>query len=225
MVEGALFGSGRPVVVVPYIQKAGFKLDRVMVCWDASRNAARAIADAMPFLAKANAIDVVIVASDRPKSDEVAGADIGQHLARHGLTVEVKRIVATDTDVANTILSHAADSARRFHRDGRLRPLAPARIRSWRRNTRHPRRDDGAGADVALTAGAAARPHFGDAARTGLADASRRAAGRHARADARAAAARTPRSTRNLSRMSRLRTRGCAFSPRSASYPTRASTS
>jgi nucleotide-binding universal stress UspA family protein len=114
IVEGALFGSGRPVVVVPYIQKGGLKLDRVIVAWDASRNAARAIADAMPFLKKAKAIDVVIVASERPKSDEIPGADIGQHLARHGLKVDVKRIVATDTDVANTILSHAADSSADF---------------------------------------------------------------------------------------------------------------
>jgi nucleotide-binding universal stress UspA family protein len=111
IVEGTLFGSGRPVVVVPYIQKGGLKLDRVMVAWDASRNAARAIADAMPFLAKAKAIDVVIVASERPKSDEIAGADIGHHLARHGLRVDVKRIVATDTDIANTLLSHAADTS------------------------------------------------------------------------------------------------------------------
>src|SRR6185437_13102831 len=93
IVEGALFGSGRPVLVVPYIQKGGLKLDRVIVCWDASRNAARAVADAMPFLAKAKTIEVVIVASERPKRDEIAGADIGQHLARHGLTVEIKRIV------------------------------------------------------------------------------------------------------------------------------------
>ena len=68
----------------------------------------------MPLLAKAKAIDVVIVASDRPKSDEIAGADIGQHLARHGLNVEVKRIVATDTNVADTLLSHAADTAADF---------------------------------------------------------------------------------------------------------------
>ena len=60
------------------------------------------------------AIDVVIVASDRPKSDEIPGADIGHHLARHGLNVDVKRIVATDTDVANTLLSHAADTAADF---------------------------------------------------------------------------------------------------------------
>src|SRR5204862_1522500 len=114
IVEGALFGSGRPVVVVPYIQKGGIKLDRVMVCWDASRNAARGVADAMPFLERAKTIDVVIVASERPKSDEIPGADIGHHLARHGLKVEVKRIVATDTDVANTILSHAADTSSDF---------------------------------------------------------------------------------------------------------------
>jgi nucleotide-binding universal stress UspA family protein len=112
--EGVLFGSGRPVVIVPYIQKAGLALDRVMVCWDASRNAARAIADAMPLLARSKAIDVVIVASERIKSDEVPGTDIGQHLARHGLKVEVKRIVAIDTDVASTILSHAADSSADF---------------------------------------------------------------------------------------------------------------
>ena len=53
IVEGALFASGRPVIVVPYIQKTGLKLDRVMVCWDASRNAARAVADALPLLAQA----------------------------------------------------------------------------------------------------------------------------------------------------------------------------
>jgi nucleotide-binding universal stress UspA family protein len=100
--------------VVPYIQKAAVKLDRIIVAWDASRNAARAVADALPLLVKAKAIDVVIVASERPKSDEIAGADIGQHLARYGLRVEVKRIVATDTDVADTLLSHAADTAADF---------------------------------------------------------------------------------------------------------------
>lgn len=114
IIEAALFSSGRPVVVVPYIQKGALKLDRVMVCWDASRNAARAVADAMPFLRRAKAIDVVIVASERLKSDEIPGADIGQHLARHDLKVDVKRIVSTDTDVANTILSHAADSSADF---------------------------------------------------------------------------------------------------------------
>ena len=114
LVEAALFESGRPVIVVPYIQKAGIKFGHVMVCWDGSRAAARAIADAMPLLQKAKQVDVVIVASDRGKSDEIPGADIGQHLARHGLKVEVKRLTSPHIDVASTVLSYAADSSTDF---------------------------------------------------------------------------------------------------------------
>ena len=108
--ETALFESGRPVLIVPYIQKTGLKLGKVLVCWDGSRSAARAAGDAMPFLSHADEIEVLIVAGERGKSDEIPGADIGQHLARHGFKVDVKRIGATDSDVANTILSYVADS-------------------------------------------------------------------------------------------------------------------
>jgi nucleotide-binding universal stress UspA family protein len=113
-VESALFESGRPIVVVPYIQNEGLKLGRVLVCWDGSRNAARAMADAMPFLRRGTAIEIVTVSDGRGAKDEIAGADIGRHLARHGLAVEVKRLVADATDVASTILSYAADCAADF---------------------------------------------------------------------------------------------------------------
>jgi nucleotide-binding universal stress UspA family protein len=109
--EAALFDSGRPVVFVPFIQKAGLKLDRVMVCWDGSRAATRAIADSLPFLQKAKQVEIVMVASKAGKNDEIAGVDLGQHLARHGLKVEVKRITSPDIDVPSTILSYAADSS------------------------------------------------------------------------------------------------------------------
>ena len=111
IVEAALFDSGRPVLVVPYIQRAGLKLDRVMVCWDGSRSAARAAADAMPFIVRAKAAEIVIVATESAKSDEMPGADIAHHLARHGAKAEIDRIVSTEVDVASTILSHAADSS------------------------------------------------------------------------------------------------------------------
>jgi nucleotide-binding universal stress UspA family protein len=114
IVEAALFGSGRPVLVVPYIHKAALALDRVMVCWDGGRHAARAVGDAMPFLRRAKAVEVVIVRSDAGKGDEIPGADIGEHLARHGLEVDVKRIVVDDGDVPDTILSHAADAGTDF---------------------------------------------------------------------------------------------------------------
>jgi nucleotide-binding universal stress UspA family protein len=113
-IEAALFESGRPVIVVPYIQTRGLKLDRVLVCWDARRSAARAVGDAMPFLRRSNSVEVVTVSSRRRDNNEIPGADVGEHLARHGLKVEVKHLVADDTNVTNAILSHAADSAADF---------------------------------------------------------------------------------------------------------------
>jgi nucleotide-binding universal stress UspA family protein len=112
--ESTLFQSGRPMIVVPYIQKAPLKLDRVMVCWDGGRQAARAIADAMPILEKAGKVEIVIVANERGKEDEIEGADMGQHLARHGLKVDVKRISSGNIDVADALLSHVADSGTDF---------------------------------------------------------------------------------------------------------------
>jgi nucleotide-binding universal stress UspA family protein len=109
MIEGALFESGRPIIVVPYIQKQGLKLDRVIACWDGGRTAARAIADAMPLLDRAKAVDLVIV-SERGKNDQIAGADMSKHLARHGIRAELKRIAKGDISVENAILSYAADS-------------------------------------------------------------------------------------------------------------------
>ena len=109
--EGVLFGSGRPVVIVPFIHKGGMNLSRVMVCWDGSRAAARAVADAMPFLQKAKQVEIVIISEKEGNKDQIPGADLGQHLARHDLKVDVKRIISPDVDVPSTILSHAADSS------------------------------------------------------------------------------------------------------------------
>jgi nucleotide-binding universal stress UspA family protein len=128
LIEGALFQSGRPVIVVPYIQKTGLTLERVLVGWDGSRTAARAIGDAMPLLGRAKAVDIVIVATERARSDEITGAQIARHLARHGLNVDVKRIMASDTDVTNTLLSYAADSSTDFIVMG---GYGHSRLREW----------------------------------------------------------------------------------------------
>ncbi len=112
--ESTLFEAGRPVIVVPYIQRSPLKLDRVMVCWDGSRPAARAIGDALPILEWAGSVEVVIVASESRKQDEIEGADIGQHLARHGLKAEVNRIMRDDLEIADALLSHAMDSSADF---------------------------------------------------------------------------------------------------------------
>ncbi|HEY1884728.1 MAG TPA: universal stress protein [Roseiarcus sp.] len=114
MVEGALFESGRPLVVVPYIQKRGLTLERVLACWDGGRTAARAIGDAMPFLERAKAVDIVIVAEERKGGDEINGANMGEHLALHGVTANVKRIAKGDLAIEDVLLSYAADSGADF---------------------------------------------------------------------------------------------------------------
>ncbi|HKF08218.1 MAG TPA: universal stress protein [Xanthobacteraceae bacterium] len=109
IIEGALFESGRPLVVVPYIQKRGLALERVLACWDGSRAAARAIGDAMPFLERAKAVDIVIVAEER-KSEEMTGANMSAHLARHGVPASIKRMAKGDIGIEDVLLSYAADS-------------------------------------------------------------------------------------------------------------------
>jgi nucleotide-binding universal stress UspA family protein len=109
VIEGALFESGRPLIVVPYIQTRGITLERVLACWDGSRTAARAIGDAMPFLERAKAVEVVIVAEER-KSEEMTGANMSAHLSRHGVAASVKRIAKGDISIQDALLSYAADS-------------------------------------------------------------------------------------------------------------------
>jgi nucleotide-binding universal stress UspA family protein len=109
--EQVILSCGRPALVIPYIGAGASLGERVVVAWDASREAARAVNDALPLLERAKSVRVVTV---NPRQvpfghGEEPGADIGLHLARHGITVEVERVVSRDIDVANTILSQVAN--------------------------------------------------------------------------------------------------------------------
>jgi nucleotide-binding universal stress UspA family protein len=110
ILEAALFESGRPTLIVPYIQKQGFSAKRVMCCWDGSRPSARAMGDALPILQKAGGVKVVTISTGKFDERDVTGAELATHLARHKLQVELVRIPAADIDVASAILSHAADT-------------------------------------------------------------------------------------------------------------------
>jgi nucleotide-binding universal stress UspA family protein len=110
VIEAALFESGRPVLVVPFVHKDRFKLDHVMVCWDGSRAAARAVGDAIPFLTRSGKASIVVADTQSAKSADLQGADIGTHLTRHGVNVTIERIPVGRIDVSNAILSYAADT-------------------------------------------------------------------------------------------------------------------
>lgn len=108
LIETTLFDSGRPIIIVPSTQRDTLKLEKVVCCWDGSRTAARAINDALPFLKKANAVELLIVEDEKTANEQVQGAEIGRHLARHDIKVRVDTIPSADMDVANAILSHIA---------------------------------------------------------------------------------------------------------------------
>ena len=116
-----------------------------MVCWDGGRAAARAIGDAMPRLRRAGSVEVVLVINGHGKQDQIEGADIGAHLARHGLNIEVKRIPLGDIDVGDVLLSHAADAEIDFIVMG---GYGHSR---WWRHPQHVAHNDRAGIDVALS--------------------------------------------------------------------------
>lgn len=108
--EVTALATGRPVLVVPHIgAKPPGKV--AMVCWNASREAARAVVDALPFLKAAEKVIVLAVNPTASAAGHGAepGADVAAWLSRHGVKVTVQRDVAPDADVGAVILSRAAD--------------------------------------------------------------------------------------------------------------------
>jgi len=108
-IASLLAESGRPVLVTPYIHKGPASFERVLVAWDASASAARALADAMPILEQAGAIEVVTVTRPRPGEETPRGASVLRHLARRGIEATF-RAIPSDIDIGNMLLSHVADS-------------------------------------------------------------------------------------------------------------------
>jgi nucleotide-binding universal stress UspA family protein len=117
----------RPVLIVPHIGVTKPPGKTVMLCWNGSREAARAATGALPFL---KAADKTIVLLVDPKKDgvEQSGADIGGWLARHGVKAVVQRDTAADSNVGGVILSRAAD----FDADLIVMGLyCHSRVREW----------------------------------------------------------------------------------------------
>jgi nucleotide-binding universal stress UspA family protein len=104
-----VLAAGRPVLVLPYVGKFDTVGKRVLLAWNASREATRATTDALPLLKAADQVIVSPVKPDRAAHGEVPGTDIGLYLTRHGVRVEVAAIAGTDLDAGNALLSRAAD--------------------------------------------------------------------------------------------------------------------
>jgi len=108
-IVSALFDSGRPVFVVPYIHEGPAKLDHAVVAWDGGLVAARALAGATPLLTRARRVEVVTIAPRDEPVEELPGFNITRHLARHGVNAQLRQLAPAD-DVGAALLSHAAQT-------------------------------------------------------------------------------------------------------------------
>lgn len=108
--QQVLIHGARPVLVLPYAGAPATPGSRVLVAWDGGREAARAIADALPFLHRAAAVQLAVFesAGETRAPALPPGADILPWLSRHGIAAEAVR-VPTPIDTGNALLSHAAD--------------------------------------------------------------------------------------------------------------------
>jgi nucleotide-binding universal stress UspA family protein len=106
--EALLLATGVPFLVLPDVWRGKTAAERVLLAWNASREARRAIADALPMLVAAQSVSIVIVdAHKNARHGEEPGADVALYLSRHGAKVAVERMQSAGRAVADVILHYA----------------------------------------------------------------------------------------------------------------------
>ena len=102
-------GVGRPVLVVPRYGTFDTVGERVLVAWNGSREATRAVHDALPILKLATNVTVLSIDPERDTGERLPSADIALHLARHGVAAEGMSTLGLDISVGDLLLSRAFD--------------------------------------------------------------------------------------------------------------------
>jgi len=87
VIEGLIFHSGRPILLCPEELAAELPVnfDRVIVAWDHSAPAARAVGDALSMLRRARDVQVVTATDGNTPAEQQSGAAVIRHLAEHGI--------------------------------------------------------------------------------------------------------------------------------------------
>ena len=113
LAEEFVLSTGRPMLYLPYAGRFATVGERVMIAWDAGREAARAVSDALPLLKRAKAVEVAVFNPERRRREhgEQPGADVSLYLARHGVKVTVAQQSGADFEVGSQVLSRAADTS------------------------------------------------------------------------------------------------------------------
>lgn len=106
--EDVILACGRPVLMVPYAGRFDDAGRNVLIAWNGSREAARALHEATPLMATADAVTLLAAKPKEPEAEDVT-PEVVRHLARHGLNPRTEKTDARDAGVADEILSRAAD--------------------------------------------------------------------------------------------------------------------
>lgn len=112
-IDGTLFNSARPVLVLPKGKPARLDPRTVVLAWNSRLEAARAVREALDLLKGAKIVHVTMVdpRSAYGKNGEEPGADIAGYLARHGVSVSVERLPSGGHRVDDVINRFASDVA------------------------------------------------------------------------------------------------------------------
>jgi nucleotide-binding universal stress UspA family protein len=108
LLESVLFGSGRHIFVVPNRRPTKAKFDRVLVAWNGTRECARAVGEALPYLHKAEEATVVVV-DEEPRAElkAVLGKDVVDHLRHHGVETALRHVSIRNRSVGATLIAEA----------------------------------------------------------------------------------------------------------------------
>lgn len=110
LVERVIADAGRPVLVVPAVGHHPEAGRRVLVGWTGSREAARALHDALPLLEKAE--EVTVLSLQLPNASIPGGLpslDVAQHLRAHGISARYERAILQDVQAVDMVLNRACD--------------------------------------------------------------------------------------------------------------------
>lgn len=113
VLEGALFSSGKPVLLMPERTGPSLTPKRVMVAWDGRIEAARAVREALGILKSAEEVRIVLVDPEEGEAShgEEPGGDVALYLARHGVRVGVDRLPGSGRSIGEVLRRHAGDMA------------------------------------------------------------------------------------------------------------------
>ncbi len=111
--EDIVIAAGRPVLVVPYAGTFETVGKRVLIAWDGTREAHRALNDALSLLADAEAVTVIYVGTtERDLEQHRVGLErVVAHLQRHGVNATPEETVRGGLAISDILLSRAADLA------------------------------------------------------------------------------------------------------------------